>query len=151
MIFKPWDIVVVPFPFVDKAASKSRPALVLSDEKFNKEGLVVLVMITTAFKSRHTFDIPIRNLKPTGLNVSSVIRWKVFSLDLPIIKNKIGSLSDTDQKKCIIAMNSIFPNWPMTTTPDVFSASLPKVPVRRNWNAGGKRREASPKQPEAIS
>lgn len=108
MIFKPWDIVVVPFPFADKAASKSRPALVLSDEKFNKEGLVVLVMITTAFKSRHTFDIPIRNLKPTGLNVSSVIRWKVFSLDLPIIKNKIGSLSDTDQKKCIIAMNSIF-------------------------------------------
>jgi len=108
MIFKRWDIVVVPFPFVDKAASKSRPALVLSEEIFNKDGLVVLVMITTAVKSRHSFDIPIRNLKPTGLNVHSVIRWKIFSLDLPIIKNKIGSLSPTDQKNCINTMNSIF-------------------------------------------
>jgi len=28
MIFKPWDVVVVPFPFVDKKVSKPRPALV---------------------------------------------------------------------------------------------------------------------------
>ena len=108
MIFKLWDVVVVPFPFVDKAASKSRPALILSGEIFNKDGLVVLAMITTALKSSHTFDIPIRNLKSTGLNVPSVIRWKIFSLDLPILKNKIGSLSDSDKKNCIQAMNSIF-------------------------------------------
>lgn len=101
---------MVPFPFVDKATSKSRPALVLSDEKFNKEGLVVLTMITTALKSSHTFDIAIRNLNTTGLNVRSVIRWKIFSLDSPIIKNKIGTLSDKDKNKCINAMNSIFPH-----------------------------------------
>ena len=53
MTFKPWDVVVVPFPFVDKKVSKPRPALVLSDIDFNIKGLVILSMITTAEKTSH--------------------------------------------------------------------------------------------------
>ncbi len=66
MTFNPWD--VVPFPFVYKAVSNSRPALVLSDADFNKKGLVILTMITTARKTTHTFDVAIRKLSVTGLS-----------------------------------------------------------------------------------
>lgn len=45
-----FDVVVVLFPFTDRAASKRRPALVLSDASaFNAAtGQVVLAMITSA-------------------------------------------------------------------------------------------------------
>ena len=89
MTFKPWDVVVVPFPFVDKKVSKPRPALVLSDIDFNIKGLVILSMITTAEKTSHSFDMVIRNLVTTGLPLPSVVRWKIFSLDPPPYKEKI--------------------------------------------------------------
>ena len=110
MIFKPWDIVVVPFPFVDKAVSKSRPALVLSDEKFNIKGLVILSMITTARKTAHPFDVAIRDLSTTGLSIPSVVRWKMFTLDLPIIKKKIGYLSKKDSTGCLKILRAVLPS-----------------------------------------
>ena len=109
MIFKPWDIVVVPFPFVDNAGSKSRPALVLSDEKFNMKGLIILSMITTARKTTHLFDVVIRDLPTTGLSFPSVVRWKMFTLDLPIIKKKIGKLSEDDKSKCLEILKTVLP------------------------------------------
>ena len=110
MTFKPWDVVVVPFPFVDKKVSKPRPALVLSDIDFNIKGLVILSMITTAGKTSHLFDIEIRDLTTTGLPLPSVVRWKIFSLDLPLIKKKIGYLSKTDRGKCNKILKTIFSN-----------------------------------------
>ena len=53
MTFKPWDVVAVSFPFVDKKVSKPRPSLVLSDIDFNIKDLVILSMITTAEKTSH--------------------------------------------------------------------------------------------------
>ena len=36
MICKPYDVVEVPFPFIDSPKAKSRKALVISRETFNK-------------------------------------------------------------------------------------------------------------------
>ena len=49
MTYKPFDVVVVPFPFTDIKADKRRPALILSsDTKFNKKsGHAVMAMITS--------------------------------------------------------------------------------------------------------
>ena len=110
MTFKLWDVVVVPFPFVDKKVSKPRPALVLSDIDFNIKGLVILSMITTAGKTSHPFDIEIRDLTTTGLPLPSVVRWKIFSLDRPLIKNIIGYLSKTDREECNKILQTIFSN-----------------------------------------
>ena len=48
MAFERFTVVRVPFPFTDRAASKNRPALVLSDlEAFNvPAGHSVMAMIT---------------------------------------------------------------------------------------------------------
>ncbi|MFQ6614927.1 MAG: type II toxin-antitoxin system PemK/MazF family toxin [Fidelibacterota bacterium] len=110
MIFNPGDIVVVPFPFVDKARSKPRPALVLSAADFNQEGLIVLSMITSVHQFAHPFDIALKDLTTTGLKTPSVIRWKIFSLDCPLIKKKIGTLSNRDKITCAQVMKTIFPN-----------------------------------------
>ncbi len=47
MTYKQFDVVVVPFPFTDKAATKKRPALILSDaasfnQLVNKSGIKTL-------------------------------------------------------------------------------------------------------------
>jgi len=47
--YKPFDVVVAPFPLTDKETQIKRPALVLSSQKFNEEiNHCVLAMITSA-------------------------------------------------------------------------------------------------------
>jgi mRNA interferase MazF len=45
----PYSVVVVPFPFIDRAIRRRRPALVVSGESFNSaHTAVLLAMITVA-------------------------------------------------------------------------------------------------------
>lgn len=103
-----WDVVVVPFPFVDVPKAKHRPTLVLSVSDFNQYGLVTLTMITTVKSRQHTRDYAITDLDTTGLTRPSLIRWKIFTLDSQIIKWKIGHLALIDQTKCQKLLKSIF-------------------------------------------
>ena len=54
-----WQVVVVPFPFTDRATTKRRPALVLSAKAFNRNGHSVLAMITSASHRPWPGDTPI--------------------------------------------------------------------------------------------
>jgi mRNA interferase MazF len=65
MICERFDVVVVPFPFVDAARSKLCPALVPSSSGFNRAILhIVLAMITRATHTRWPSDRPIEDLRP---------------------------------------------------------------------------------------
>ncbi len=99
MIYKSFDVVVVPFPFTDRLAEKRRPALVLSDaENFNKDsGNCVLAMITSQRNPSWPLDVPIDNIKETGLKSPSKVRMKIFTLDSRLIIRKIGRLSSQDR------------------------------------------------------
>ncbi|MEJ0013569.1 MAG: type II toxin-antitoxin system PemK/MazF family toxin [Bauldia sp.] len=91
------DVVVVPFPFVDRPISKTRPALVFSSAAFNEEhDQSVLAMITTGANSAWPSDIVIGDGKRAGLARRSVIRWKLFTLPNQIILKRIGTLGEKD-------------------------------------------------------
>jgi mRNA interferase MazF len=95
-----FDIVVVPFPFTDRAASKRRPALVVSTSTFNQtQSNSVLAMITSAEQTDWLGDYAITDLKSTGLTNPCVIRLKLFTLDHRIIIRKAGLLGTPDQRK----------------------------------------------------
>ena len=96
-IYKTFDIVVVPFPFVDAQKTKNRPALVISTKQFNQDGNSVLMMITSALHPHWYLDTEITDLKKAGLEKKSVIRTKLFTIDNRLIKGCIGSLSMQDQ------------------------------------------------------
>jgi mRNA interferase MazF len=103
------DVVVVPFPFVDLAAEKRRPSLVLSQATFNKShGHSVCAMITTAARSNWPSDIAIKDLRPAGLNRPCVIRWKLFTLPNDYILRRAGKLAPGDQDKVVSAARNIF-------------------------------------------
>ncbi len=97
MVFKRWDVAIVPFPFIDRPADKKRPALVLSSEEFNLGGYTVMAMITTGANSVWLGDIPITDLDSAGLPHDCLIRWKVMTLDNRIIQKRSGSLGATDR------------------------------------------------------
>ncbi len=99
MIYKPFSIVVVPFPFTDSTKKKKRPALVISSEKFQKDnGHAILSMITTAKHSKWHGDFPIKDLETTKLPIKSYIRQKIFTIDSRLIEKKLGALSIKDAK-----------------------------------------------------
>ena len=109
MICKSYDIVEVPFPFIDSPKTKSRKALVVSGELFNtNNNATVLVMITSANSSTWFEDVLISDLKKAGLRKSCFVRFKFFTIQNNLIKKKTGVLSATDKSKVSDKLSKIF-------------------------------------------
>jgi mRNA interferase MazF len=103
-----FDVVVVPFPFTDRTASKRRPALVVSASAFNQsQSNSVLAMITSADQTDWLGDYAITDLSNAGLNNPCVVRLKLFTLDHRLILRKAGSLGTIDQKKLKLSWKSL--------------------------------------------
>lgn len=99
MTFKAFDVVAVPFPFTDRDATKRRPALVISNERFNqRHDQLVLAMITTATDKAWPSDVSLTNWQEAGLTVSCHFRLKLFTLDQNLVVKTIGHLSPKDVK-----------------------------------------------------
>lgn len=96
-IFERFEVLVVPFPFTDRLASKKRPALVLSNAAFNGTAShAVMAMITSAEQSAWPNDVMIRDLDAAGLPNACVVRMKLFTLDARLVLRAAGRLSKRD-------------------------------------------------------
>ena len=103
------DVVVVPFPFVDIAAEKRRPSVVLSRQAFNRSnGHSICAMITTASRTNWPSDIVLSDLAAAGLSQPCVVRWKLFTLPNTIILRLAGALSERDKQSVFTAAREIF-------------------------------------------
>lgn len=96
MIFEAGDVVVVPFPFTDRDASKRRPALVLSDPESFNAGHTVMAMITSSSHASWPLDVVIQKSTAAGLRTPSAVRMKLFTLDNRLILRKAGALAEQD-------------------------------------------------------
>lgn len=111
-ICKPGDIVDVPFPFIDSPEKKLRPALVLSEPGLNRvSGAVVLMMVTSAERSRWDTDIVLEDWRAGGLRKPSILRWKIFTIDEQLIQSRRGSLSAKDQRKVGDSLKIHLSHW----------------------------------------
>lgn len=98
MTYKPFDVLVVPFPFTDSAAVKRRPALVLSAEPFqDRIGHLVCAMITSRENRGWPLDVELTDLSVAGLPHASVVRMKLFTLDERFVLRKAGRLAGADR------------------------------------------------------
>ena len=108
-IFDRFDVVVVPFPFTDKAAVKRRPALVLSNVRaFNARAAhSVMAMITSATENPWPHDTIIADLKSAGLSVPCVLRFKLFTIDNRLVIRRAGKLAKADRESVSKAMRAV--------------------------------------------
>ena len=109
MAYKPFEVVVVPFPFTDRKTDKRRPALILSDDITvnTPSGHAVLAMITSQKNPDWPLDTTITGIHQTGLSAPSKVRMKLFTLDSRLIIKKIGMLIDSDKNAVRKALQSL--------------------------------------------
>ena len=107
----PWDVVVVPFPFVERRGAKRRPALVVSKRAFNEHGHSLLAMITTQTHAAWPGDVLLEGRVAAGLDFPCIVRLKLFTLDNRLLLRTIGTLAarDRDQVRAGIS-KYLFPN-----------------------------------------
>ena len=99
MSWQPFDLVRVPFPFTDRQTSKRRPALVLSNMGFqnDSEHLYLEMVTSSAAHSHWLLDWPIQEIKTAGLPIPCVVRFKLFTLDQPLVFRTPCCLSSADR------------------------------------------------------
>ena len=109
MICNHLQVVLVPFPFMERPAAKRRPALVLSNKEFNSDNdHSIMAMITTAKSSQWHSDYKLSNPTLAGLKVDCYVRWKIFTLPNSLIVRLIGELAEEDQKVLMEKSRIIF-------------------------------------------
>lgn len=90
------DIVLLPFPFTDLTAVKTRPAVVLSVDAFQKStGDFTVAMITSIFHDT-PFDYQLQDWQKANLLGPSYVRAKLATLDPAMVRYRPGRLSDED-------------------------------------------------------
>jgi mRNA interferase MazF len=91
--FAPFDIVIVPFPYVDRFAEKRRPALVVSARSLASYGMLWVAMITSAENEPWQCDVPIADLGAAGLPAPSVVRpAKIACIEPARVLRRAGRL-----------------------------------------------------------
>lgn len=95
-MYQKGDIVLVPFPFTDLSATKTRPAVVVSVEEFEKETGNVTVAMVTSVARETSFDSEIKEWKAANLLAPSWVRAKLATLDPKLVRHRPGRIDQSD-------------------------------------------------------
>jgi len=104
------SIVLVPFPYSDQTGNKVRPALIISNLKFNKNDDVILCAITSSIKDRpYSILIDLNDTINKNLRDKSQIRIDtIMRIKKDLIIKEIDVLSEKTFKNVLEILNSIF-------------------------------------------
>jgi mRNA interferase MazF len=107
LALRQWDVVILPFPYMDRSAQKRRPALVVSDSYLHRSfGLVWVAMITSAANPPLPCDIAIADLEQAGLPAPSIIRpAKLAVIETSRVLRRVGRLDAPGVMKVAAEMN----------------------------------------------
>lgn len=108
MSFALFDVVVVPFPYVELPVDKRRPALVVSRPDVEADhGWLWLAMITSAPGPLRLGDAVLADLKAAGLTRACRVRTaKLATLDRATVVRRTGALSDEDRAGVVQALQA---------------------------------------------
>ena len=93
------DVVLVPFPFTSQAASKKRPAVVVSSRAYNatKPDVVVMAITSQLRPSPGPGDVWVGQWQAAGLLKPSAVKPVFATLEQALILRRLGALSASDQ------------------------------------------------------
>jgi mRNA interferase MazF len=93
------DIVLVPFPFTNQAASKRRPAVVVSNRAYSTVRPDVVVMaVTSQLRANSGLgEIAISQWQIAGLLKPSTVKPVFATLEQGLVLRQLGALASADQ------------------------------------------------------
>ena len=108
MNYKSWDIVYIKFPFTDLTNYKLRPALIISNNKFNSKNNVILLWIFwSIWISEFSLIIEDEDLLEWKMKKQSFFRFQnIFTLDKKLIERRVWILKKEKLKIIINKINS---------------------------------------------
>lgn len=106
MAFTKGDVVLVPFPYRDRLAEKTRPAVVVSNDLLRVSGDVIVAAVTS-HHPRFPTDVSLQDWKSAGLQAPSTVRMLIGMMFEGRILLKIGCLSDQDLARVQTALSSV--------------------------------------------
>jgi mRNA interferase MazF len=96
MPYRKGDIVLVPFPFTDLTAVKTRPAVVVSIEDYERMVGDLTVAMITSMPQTTLYDYKLVDWKAANLVFPSWVRAKLVTLDPKLVRYCPGWLSNRD-------------------------------------------------------
>ena len=104
------DVVLVPFPYRDRPAEKTRPAVVVSSSAYNQRGDLVIAALTSQ-APRFAADYALLDWSAAGLKVPSTARMILATVAATRVQLLIGKLSDRDWSEVRSRVRMVFA-WP---------------------------------------
>jgi mRNA interferase MazF len=90
------DVVLLPFPFTDLSATRTRPAVVMSVPEFTHTTGDFMVAMITSVPRTTSYDYELQDWREARLLRPSWVRAKLATLDPTLVRHQPGSLSDRD-------------------------------------------------------
>jgi mRNA interferase MazF len=99
MPFEFGDVVLVPFPFTSQAASKQRPAVIVSNLAYNRvKPDIVLMAVTSQFRPSPTLgEVWLQDWHAARLLKPSAVKPVFATLEQNLIIRQLGTLATADQ------------------------------------------------------
>lgn len=94
------DLVLVPFPFTDQSATKRRPAVVISSNRYNRErpDLIIMAVTSQARPVGALGEVQVKHWKAAGLLKPSAIKPVMTTVESSLIIRALGRLEADDQR-----------------------------------------------------
>jgi mRNA interferase MazF len=93
------DVVLLPFPFTDLSAAKTRPAVVVSVDSFQRHTGDVTVAMITSVPHATPYDYALQEWQAAHLLRPSWVRAKLATLDPALVRYRPGRLSTGSHEK----------------------------------------------------
>lgn len=92
------DVVLIPFPFSDLSARKTRPAVIVNSAEFNGvQGELLLAYLTSNIAKVHpTLDYILVDWQATKLLKPTLFKPRIAVVQESLVRFKIGELSARD-------------------------------------------------------
>ena len=95
-MYEKGDVVLIPFPFTDLTTIKTRPAVVISINEFEKETGDFTVAMITSVPHSTPYDCELKDWQTANLLSPSWVRAKLVTLDPKLVRYKPGRLTESD-------------------------------------------------------
>lgn len=106
------DLVLVPFPFTDLSARKTRPALVLSRREYNEasEDVILLGVTSNLRRTDRSVLLDTDDMDSGELVATSRIKVdKVATLQQDLLRRKVGRIKERVLERVLKEFWSLFP------------------------------------------
>jgi mRNA interferase MazF len=98
MEFQRGDVVLIPFPYTDLTANKTRPAVVISGPVYHalRTELLLAYVSSQIVKATPPIDFLLRDWRQAGLLKPSFVRPKIAAIEPALVVHRVGQLSAQD-------------------------------------------------------